>query len=122
MNHSADTTEPKSDPWATAVVVLLGALWILVVIALCIPEAPNGHGVEHVTIRAMDQGGDGTQRHESLLFIGWVFGSAMICLFTGLLAWGTVRRPFQTDPAEQGPAWRSGGRLIWFFVGGLLAT
>ena len=120
MKHPADGDELKSDPWATAVLVLLGALWMLVVIALCIPEAPNGHGVEHATIRAMDQGGDGTQRHESLLFIGWVLGSAMICLFTGLLAWGTVHRPFQTVAAEQGPALRSDGRLIWFLVGGLL--
>jgi hypothetical protein len=120
MKCLADSDEVKSDPWATAFLVLLTALWLLVVIALTTPEAPNGHGVEHATIHGMDQGGDGTQRHESLLFTGWMLGSAMICLFTGLLAWGTVRRPFQSCASELSPTSGSVGRQMWFLVGGLL--
>jgi hypothetical protein len=120
MMHSADGDNAKSDPWAMAFLVLLVVLWLLVLYALSTPEAPNGHGIKHATIHAMDQGGDGNQRHESVIVTGWLLGSAMIVLFTGLISWGTVRRPSQVVSADGNQRSRSVGRLTWFFIGGML--
>ncbi|MCP4781962.1 MAG: hypothetical protein GY903_06975 [Fuerstiella sp.] len=120
MMHAADIDDTKSDPWATGFLVLLAALWLLVLIALCTPEAPNGHGVKHATIQAMDQGGDGNERHERVFVTGWMLGSVMIFLFTGMLAWGTVRQPFHVLGSEQCQTSGSVGRLRWFLIGGLL--
>jgi hypothetical protein len=120
MNRAEDNNDAKSDPWATAFLVVLGALWILVLIALCTPEASNGHGIPHSKFNAMDQGGDGNARHEAILVTGWLLGSAMVLLFTGLLAWGTVSGPFQTTVTDGRQTSRSVGRLMWFVVGGLL--
>ncbi len=118
--HDADSKAAKSDPWATGFLVLLGAMWILVLIVLCTPEAPNGHGVGHTTILNMDQGGDGMQRHESVFVTGWVLGSVMIGLFTGLLAWSTVREPFLAASTDERKLTASGGHLTGFVIGGLL--
>ena len=100
--------------------VLLALMWIIVLIILFTPEVPGGHGVEHATIPHMDQGGDGMQRHESVFVTGWMLGAVMIALFTGLLAWGAVREPFQADAAQRTATSGSAWRLMPFLAGGLL--
>jgi len=59
---------------------------------LLTPEIPNGHGFQHSRFAAMDQGGDGAGRHDSLFIFGCVFGSLIIALFVSLLVWGTKTR------------------------------
>ena len=120
MTHIAEDNSAKPDAWTVAYTVLLALLWALVLIALFTPEAPNGHGIAHSTVPHMDQGGDGWIRHEAVFVTGWMLGSAMIGLFTGLLAWSTVRQPFPATSTDHTATPRSSRRLTWFLVGGLL--
>jgi hypothetical protein len=120
VTNITDNDDAESDPWATGFLVVLGAMWLLVLIALSTPEAANGHGIQHATIHTMDQGGDGSQRHKSLIVTGWLLGSAMIFLFTGLLAWGSVCQAGgmpAANPVQSSPFF---GRLMWFVAGGVL--
>ena len=89
--------------------ILLIAMWVAVIIILRTPEVPQGHGFAHSKFTAMDQGGDGAERHESLLLTGWMFGSVVIAIFVSLLAWGTVCQPGKSDH-----------RTWAFLIGGLL--
>jgi hypothetical protein len=79
---------------------LLIALWAGVLAVFLTPEIPNDHGFAHAKFSAMDQGGDGSSRHEPLLIYGGLCGSAMIGIFVSLLAWGSgasshrVARPY----------------------------
>ena len=72
--------------------ILLIALWGVVLAILLTPEVPNGHGFEHSDFVEMDQGGNGADRHESLLITGWMFGSLLIACFVSLLLWGTTKK------------------------------
>ena len=72
--------------------ILLIALWGVVLAILLTPEVPNGHGFEHSDFVEMDQGGNGADRHESLLITGWMFGSLLIACFISLLLWGTTKK------------------------------
>ncbi len=84
--------------------ILLVALWGVVLFILLTPESPNGHGFQHSRFVAMDQGGNGADRHESLFIAGWIFGSLLIACFVSLLLWGTKKK-------EHG---------LLFLVGGLI--
>jgi len=119
VKKNVNNSAAKSDPWTVACSVLLALLWILVLIVFLTPEATNGHGIEHATVRHMDQGGDGPQRHEAVFVTGCLLGSTMIALFVGLLAWSTMREPCRAS-ADQGAASESAGHLACFLVGGLL--
>ena len=100
--------------------ILLVALWAVVLTILLTPEIPQGHGFEHTRFSEMDQGGDGTERHESLLIPGWIFGSVLIALFVSLLAWGTADEPSRTDTTESSRARKSYARVGAFVFGGLI--
>jgi len=104
----------------TSFAILLVALWVVVLIILLTPEIPNGHGFGHAKFMAMDQGGDGAQRHESFLLTGWIFGSVLIGLFVSLLVWGTVGQPLQAGASEPAVRRRPDGRVWAFLLSGLL--
>ena len=101
------------------IVGLLTLMWAVVVSILLTPEIPNGHGFEHPRFQAMDQGGDGAERHDSIFVAGWMFGSVLIALFVALLAWGTVVPPGQED-APQPNQVKPDLRLAALILGGLL--
>lgn len=69
--------------------ILLIALWGVVLVILLTPGVTNDHGFQHSQFVAMDQGGDGADRHGSLFIAGWMFGSLLIACFVSLLLWGT---------------------------------
>ena len=96
---------------------LLIALWVVVLVILLTPEIPDGQGFAHSRFQAMDQGGDGAARHESLLVTGWIFGCVSIAIFVSLLAWAAAGRAFRAD--QRWAAFILGG-LIYEGVFGML--
>ena len=111
-------TQPDFRAWGLAVLLVL--LWALVLTALLTPEIPNGHGFQHSKFLAMDQGGDGVLRHESLLLIGWLLGSVVIALFVFVLTWGTVGETSSLGARRRRPgAGRADLRWLMFLLGGL---
>ena len=120
IDNSKSPSEKRSDALLWISVVILMALWVIVLVILFTPEAPNGHGLPHSTYQAMDQGGDGAERHKALLWSGWMFGSLLIAFLVSLLAWGMFRRSsnVETTVANQ----RTGTALhLWIFlIGGVL--
>lgn len=97
-------------------ILVLTAAWVTVLVILFTPEIGDSHGYAHPQINAMDQGGDGLERHRSVFLSAWLFGSVLIVLFVSLLAWATVGQP-------AGDAVRSASldfRLPAFVLGGLL--
>lgn len=111
----------RFDPWTAGFGGLLILLWTFVLLALFSPEAANGHGLRHASFEKMDQGGDGSARHQDLLWIGYALGSVMIAFFTGLLAWGTTAQHGKFGSVV-GVSGSSGNVLRGglFFAGGLL--
>lgn len=115
MKRTDDYNAAATDQWAIGFGVMLVLMWILVLVLLFTPETANGHGIEHATIGTMDQGGDGRLRHDAVFVAAWLLGSVMIAMFSGLLAWGTVRPPRPEQSHVSGS-----GRLMWFLTGSLL--
>jgi hypothetical protein len=119
-NGSAIQSEATSgNPYWIPTVFLL-TLWGVVAIILLTPESPNGHGVAHSTYAEMDQGGDGADRHKAVLVSGWIFGSLLIVLFVGLLAWGMAGQPCRTETSGTSRAEKSASQRWIFLIGGLL--
>ena len=54
--------------------------------------AHQGHGVGHPTYSTMLQGGSGKDRHEGILWLGWLFGIFISTLFVSALAFGARRK------------------------------
>ena len=67
--------------------LVLIVMWVAVIWTFNVPEIDSGHGFAHDRFSGMDQGGDGSLRHERMLFPGWLMASAIIFIFGGLLAW-----------------------------------
>ena len=109
--------EPDALLWVPAIVLI--ALWGVVLIILLTPETPDGQGFSHSTYKAMDQGGDGSGRHQALLVSGWIFGSLLIAFFVSLLAWGMLRQPFQAETTGTNRTGRTALPLWLFLIGGL---
>ena len=120
MIPASDHRPPQPDLRAWGLAVLLALLWALVLTALLTPEIPNGHGFQHSRFSAMDQGGDGELRHESLLLIGWMLGSVVIALFVFVLAWGTVGEASSLAAPRRPRAGRADLRWLMFLLGGLI--
>lgn len=76
--------------------------WILfaLLVAMCcvlgyvvtIDEVGAGHGVTHPRFPTMQKGGDGLERHSSVIWWAWALGLLEIGLFVGLLALGIRHR------------------------------
>jgi len=96
------TRQPNMKLWVPAILLL--ALWAVVLMILWTPQVPNGHGFQHATFAAMDQGGDGANRHGPLFIAGWLLGSLLIAFFVSLLFFGTESR----------------AHWLPFFLGGLI--
>lgn len=71
---------------------LLVAMCSSVVYVFTLQEVPDGHGFSHSKYETMQSGGDGAERHFSILRIAWWLGSLMIAFFVGLLALGMRRK------------------------------
>ena len=69
--------------------LLLTAAWTVTVAILLSPEPAAGFAIPHDEIPKMEQGGDGAQRHEHTLLLGWMFGVLLIAAFGGLIGWGS---------------------------------
>lgn len=67
--------------------LILIVMWSAVIWVFSVPEMDAGHGFAHGQFSEMDQGGDGSLRHERIMFPGWLLASAIIFIFGGLLAW-----------------------------------
>ena len=72
---------------------ILIALWLVLVTVMLSPEPKNSYEVAHPHFTEMDQGGgSGLERHGSILFLGFLFGSLVISLLVSLLAFGAGTR------------------------------
>jgi len=91
--------------------IFLAAIWTAIVWVFLTPEVPDGHGFAHDRFSAMDQGGDGADRHGPVMFSGWLLGASSIAIFVGLLAWAAERAMSTGSPNV---------RRLTFVVGGLL--
>ena len=60
-------------------------------IAALVPEIPGVYGSPHPDFPGMLQGGPGPERHDGLLWIGWLFGLLQIALFVTLMILGARR-------------------------------
>ncbi len=101
--------------------VLLTVLWATVLAILLTPEPPQGHGLPHAQFRAMDQGGAGLQRHDSVLVLGWLFGSVLIAIFVSLLAWAaTSNHRSRHAPRDEAHHAKRDSYCCWAFVLGAL--
>ena len=70
--------------------VLLALCGVVLAIAL-IEEAPDSRGLDHPVHETMRQGGS-PERHDRVLFWGWLYGTLSIVLFASMLALGLRRR------------------------------
>ncbi|MCZ6696403.1 MAG: hypothetical protein O7A63_07685 [Acidobacteria bacterium] len=68
-------------------------LLMLVVIgfAAFVPEIPGVYGSPHPDFPGMLRGGPGPERHDGILWIGWLFGLLQIALFVTLMIIGARR-------------------------------
>ena len=76
-------------------ITFLLAIWVVLIMIFVTPEPPNSHGFAHEQYKFMDQGGDGPERHDHVLTLGWLFGSLIIGMFVSLLVLGLrkIERP-----------------------------
>lgn len=72
--------------------LLLVASWTVTLSILLSPEPVSGFGIPHDVVPKMEQGNDGTLRHEHTLLLGWMFGVLLIATFGGLIGWGSGTR------------------------------
>ena len=73
-----------------------------VVLAVALTDEPAGsRGIDHPEFETMRQGG-GSERHDSVVFWGWLYGTLSIALFVGFMALGLRRRG--RLPEGSGPA------------------
>ncbi len=68
---------------------IIGALCVVTLAVLLLPEAAGALGVDHPVYANMRHGGSGVDRHGSLLWAGWAFGALGIVLYVALMAFGT---------------------------------
>lgn len=83
--------------WPVLFVILLGMCAVLAIV-LFGNEPPNGHGVEHPDLPAIQQGGT-PDRHADLMWLGGLYGVLQIAFFTlslmpGLRPGGRGRNAF----------------------------
>jgi hypothetical protein len=86
---------------------LLLALCVVLALTFVIDEVPfvdvptdtggvqrvtTGHGTAHGQFSSMDHGGAGAERHQPILWLGWVFGLLQITFVVACLALGVRRR------------------------------
>ena len=64
------------------------AMCVVVGIALLVPEVAGGHGFDHPDHPGMSQAPPGLERHQGVLWLGWVFGILEIAFFSLLMALG----------------------------------
>ncbi len=76
---------------SVAILAVLAALCAVVLVLAFLDERPDTLGVDHPNFETMRQGG-GTDRHDDVLFWGWLYGALSIVLFVALLALGLRRR------------------------------
>ncbi len=84
-----------------AIFAVLVALCAVVLVLALLEEHPDSRGIDHPDFQTMRQGG-GTDRHDSILVWGWLYGTLAIVLFVGLMALG-LRRAGKL-PAGSAPA------------------
>ena len=77
--------------------VLLVSFWIVLLVILLTPAPPDSTGFAHprhaamtdgATAPAMNQGGEGRQRHGRILWAGWLLAALMAVMLTGILLFG----------------------------------
>ncbi len=88
-----------------AIFAVLVALCAVVLVLALVEEPADSRGIDHPEYQTMRQGGS-TDRHDSILFWGWLYGTLSIVLFVGLMALG-LRRGGKL-PAGSGPALLAG--------------
>jgi hypothetical protein len=96
-----------------ALLAIVLALLAVIGIALLVPEEPGGRGTTHPEFTTMQRGGSGPERHERILWIGWLFGLLQIALFATLMALGARKagsprgagRPLLLCAAAQAIVW-----------------
>ena len=91
------------------VFAVLVALCAVVLIVVLVDEPANSRGIDHPGFETMRQGGD-SSRHDSVLLLGWLYGTLSIGLFVGLMAMA-LRRGGRL-PAGSGPALLTGLALV----------
>ena len=69
---------------------VLVALCAVVLVLALVEEPADSRGIDHPEYQTMRQGGN-TDRHDSVLFWGWLYGTLSIVLFVGLMALGLRR-------------------------------
>ena len=88
---------------AWIIFALLIALCIVMGIILFTEELPFeigedgtktylGHGIAHPQFDSMLRGGDGAQRHEKILWLGWAFGALQCAFFVACLIFGAQKK------------------------------
>ena len=81
-----------------------------VVLAVALTDEPaDSRGIDHPSFETMRQGGD-SDRHDSVLLLGWLYGTLSIALIVGLMALG-LRRGGRL-PGRSGPALLVGLTLV----------
>ena len=72
--------------------LVLTLLMLMVIgIATLVPESPGVYGSPHPDFPGMLHGGPGPERHDGILWIGWMFGLLQIALFVTLMIIGARR-------------------------------
>ena len=99
-----------------AIFAVLVALCAVVLVLALLEEPADSRGIDHPEYQTMRQGGS-TDRHDSILFWGWLYGTLSIVLFVGLMALG-LRRGGKL-PAGSGPALLA-GLVLFAFVFAML--
>jgi hypothetical protein len=79
----------KLDKALFALVLLFG---LVVLIVALLPETADSGGAPHPEFPTLQAGGSGEGRHGPLLWPGWLFGTSMMLIVVGLMAFGARRR------------------------------
>ena len=78
---------------STLLFTLLCLLWLALGATLLVPQSANVSGVPHpqAKFNDMHHGGDGSARHDALIYFAWIFTALSLIFFAALLSFG-VRR------------------------------
>ena len=97
-----------------AIFAILVALCGVVLVLATLHEPPDSRGIDHPEFETMRQGGS-TERHDSVVFWGWLYGTLSIALFVAVMALG-LRRRGRLPPGSRRALWTGLGLYSLVFV------